>query len=219
MMLVQGAYDPDAPPKTWQPLPTGLMVFGSTGFTMISDAGAYACGTVEGCNGDGSGFGFEGGVEYWLLPWLGAEVSLLKPANMNAEGSGTNYRFDTTLETSVVTISGKVGIPAGPMRFYGKAGANYHRALHTTNQTIDDTTVTVDEVTTVFTGGTQTFDYRTGGWGWNFGGGAEAWFKTRFALYGEVDFIFLKGEDLDTGEGVLEDRVTMFMFGGRLRIF
>jgi hypothetical protein len=222
MLLVQGPYDPDAPPKTWQPLPTGLFVFGSTGLTMIGDAGAYACGTVEGCNDDGSGFGFEGGVEYWLRPWLGAEVSFLKPADMKADGSGSTYRFDSTLETSILTISGKVGIPAGPIRFYGKAGANYHRALHTTNQTIDDTTVTVDEETgetQFFPGATQTLDYRTGGWGWNFGGGAEAWFKTRFALYGEVDFIFLKGENLDEGEGTLDDRVTMFVFGGRLRIF
>ena len=184
-----------------------------------------------GCNGDGSGFGFQGGAEYWFAPWLAAEGTFLKPANMTAEGSGTGYKFDTTLETSVVTIAGKVGVPAGPMRFYGKVGANYQRSLSTNNQTIDDTTIIVQESTTVdgettvtektitYKGGSHTIDYRTGGWSWYIGGGAEAWFKGRFAVYGEAAWLGLKGDNLDEGEGRLDDKLTMFMFGARVKLF
>jgi hypothetical protein len=219
LLLIQGTYDPDAPPKTWQPLPTGLMLFGGSGYTMMGDAPLYACGTVTDCNGDGSGFGFVGGVEYWLWPWLGAEAQFLKPANMTAEGGGTGYKFDTTLEANVITLAGKVGIPVGPVRFYGKAGGNYQRSLYTNSQTIDDTTVTVDEITTVYKGGSITSDYETGGWSWYFGGGGEAWFKARFAIYGEVGWLGLKGENRNDGEGILDDKLTVFLFGGRVKLF
>lgn len=222
MMLVQGPYDPNAPPKTWQPLPTGLMVFGGTGLSFISNAGLYACGTVSDCNEDGSGFGFIGGAQYWLASWLGAEVAFIKPASMSADGSGTGYTFDSSLETSMLTITGNVGVPAGPMRFYAKAGANYHKGLFTNNEDIEDTVILLDETTgetVTYAGGTNTIDYQTAGWGWYFGGGAEAWFKTRYAIFAEIGWAGLKGANQGEGEGEMSDKVTTIFVGGRIRVF
>jgi hypothetical protein len=222
MLLIQGSYDPDAPPRTWQPLPTGLILSGGTGYTMISDAGLYACGTSEDCNSDGSGLGYTGSVEYWFAPFLAAEASIIKPADVTAAGKGTGYAFDSTLETALFALGGKVGVPAGPMRFYGKVGANYQQSLDTTTQTVEDTVILLDEETgqtVTYEGGSLTLDYRTRGWGWYFGGGAEAWFKSRFALFGEIAWHSLKGEDPDEGEGRLDDNLTVILVGGRLRIF
>ena len=105
------------------------------------------------------------------------------------------------------------------MRFYGKVGGNYQRSLYTSSQTVEDTPVTVDDVTTVYEGGSITSDYETDGWSWYFGGGAEAWFKARFAVYGEVGWLGLKGEDRHDGEGVLDDKLTVFLFGARVKLF
>lgn len=200
---------------------------------MTSDAPLYACGTVTDCEGDGSGIGYYGGVEYWLFNWAAAEVSILRPADTHTTGKGTGYSFDSNLESSILMIGGKVGVPGGPMRFYARVGADYHRAFFTNTETIEDTTAIVEdtvtnedgtttttETTYNYAGGKNTIDYETGGWSWYIGGGAELWFKGRYSVFTEFDMVFLRGSNLaDKGEGAMKDKVTMFMFGGRIKLF
>ena len=99
------------------------------------------------------------------------------------------------------------------MRFYGKVGAVFHRATTTTTQTNDPVTVTVDDEPVTIEGGTQTFETTTEGWGWLFGGGAEAWLTRYVAIYGELDFARLQGNPTSGGEGELDDRVMLVFFG------
>jgi len=219
VLLRQGAFDPDLPPRVWDESPSGLHVFGAGGFTWIGSAGDEACGiNVPTCSSDGSGFGYGLGAAFWFRPFFAAEATWLRPAEMTAEGSGTGYRFTTSLDARVLSVSGVLGIPSGPVRIYGKGGANYHQAMLTTTQTIDDQTRTIDGVELVIPGATQVLERRTGGWGWQFGGGAEFWANRWVGVFGEFGWTKLKGSDLDNGEAVMDDRVMSLMLGARVRI-
>lgn len=203
VLLRQGRYR-IRPPRVWKPAPTGLVVYGGGALTKLRDPVLIACGTVEGCKGDSAGIGYTAGATYWLTRWLGADVSYIKPPSVKASGSGQNYSFTSDFDVEVVTIGGKAGIPAGPLRFYGQGGWNYHRATATTIETISEQK--------------QTLEYKTKGWSWGFGGGMEAWITGRLALFGEAGTAKLKGKADDDGEAVLDDRLTYIFVGARLRI-
>jgi hypothetical protein len=219
LFLIQGPFDPTAPPPVRMLAPTGLVLFGGTGLSSLRDAGVRACGNVGNCTADGSGLAFSVGAVYWFIPFLGAEAGYVKPAEMTAEGGGETYRFDSSLDAELVTFAGVVGVPVGPLRIYGKAGTNYHRALFSTTQTIDDRTLIIDEdETEVVRGGTQTLQFRGEGWGWQFGGGVEGWLSRHFAIYGEFGWTALRGTDPEGGEGITDDRKIRLVVGARLRI-
>jgi hypothetical protein len=218
VLLVQGPYDPKAPPRRIGTAPTGFVLSGGAGFTWLGDQALIACGTVANCEGDDSGFGFAGAATFWFLPYLAAEAGYVRPGGMSAEGAGINYRFDSSFDADVVTIAGKAGVPAGPARFYGKFGMNHHWGTFTTNQTVDPRTIVVDGVEQTVPGGTQTLAYQTAGWGWLFGGGGELWASRLFGFYAEFTWTTLKGSDSHGGEAVMDDRVLSIMFGGQLRI-
>jgi hypothetical protein len=133
-------------------------------------------------------------------------------------GSGTNYRFNSTLETQFVTAVGKAGWPLGPFRPYAIAGANYHRALRTTTQETDALTVTEGDVTVTFPANTQSWASATDGVSWLFGGGAEVWLSKRLALYGEITRAAVKGTGLNGTEGSIDERLWCFWGGLRFRI-
>jgi outer membrane protein with beta-barrel domain len=219
VLLRQGPFTiRTGPPRTWAASPTGLIVFGGGGFANFGNFSAFACGDVIQCNSDNGGLAWTAGVTLWFKPFLGVEASYLRPAQATPDGSGSNYRFNSFLDAHVVNIAGKIGIPAGPVRFYGQSGVNYHRAKSGTTQTIDDSTVTVDGQTRTIPGGTQNYGIETSGWGWSFGGGTEVWLKRSFALYGEFERSALKGDARDGSEGSMNDHVTAFLFGARIKI-
>jgi len=215
--LVQGQ-DRPSEAKPWGPLPAGLVLFGGGGFAKFSDAVALACGTVSPCTGNDSRVTYAVGAAYWFTRFLAAEATYVKPANVTANGSGDTFRFDSSLDARVLTVTGMVGVPLGPVRLYGQAGANYHRATSSTTETIDDVTVTLDDVTETIPGGTQTFEMKTAGWGWLFGGGLEAWVVPSLAIYAEAGRAALKGAARDGGEGAIDDRVTFMLIGARVHI-
>lgn len=222
LLLIQGAYDPKAPPRTWTAAPMGLILSGGAGLTSYNNQGLLACGSVTDCSSNNWTLGYTGAVQFWLAPFLGAEVGYIKPGGTTAEGSGTSsistYEFNSELDGDVLTIAGLVGGPVGPLRLYGKAGANHQWSIQTETVTIADATATIDGVEQTVPGGTHSTTLRTSGWGWLFGGGMEAWVSPRFAIYGEAMWAAMKGGDADRGEGSLDQRQTMFFIGGKFHV-
>lgn len=216
VLLRQGSFS-FKPPRVFS-APSGLVVFGGGGLTRVADIGLLACGDIAGCTHKGAGWGFTAGVEYWVRPWLAAEGSYIKPAEVTAKGSGNSFRFDSSFKADVFTIAGKLGVPIGRVRLYGKIGSDYHDAKFLTDQTLDDRTITVDDTPQTIKGGRQTFELRTEGWGWMFGGGLEVWTAPAFGIYAEAGRGQLKGNTIDTGDGSLDDHVNYVMLGVRVRI-
>jgi hypothetical protein len=198
--------------------PNGLIVFGGGGLARFKDAVGLFCGNTPACTGKLSRPGFEGGVVFWFNPYIGAVATYKKGTEVKVNGSGTNYRFDSGLDAEVLSIAGAVGGPIGRVRLYGQVGVDYHRAQFSTTQTNDPRTVTVDGLPVVLAGGTQTLEFQTTGWGWLFGGGAEIWVTTPIAIYADVSWAALKGDDRNGGEPVINDRVTTIMAGIRFRL-
>jgi hypothetical protein len=205
-----------APPRSWDGGRTGLMLFGGGGLTSMSNVESIACGNTTDCSGGGWDFGYTAGVEYWFMPYVAAEGSYVRAADAKVSGSGNGFRFSNVLEAHVATVAGKVGVPAGRMRFYGQVGANYSRALFDTNQTVDPRTTTVDGVTVP--GGTVTNHVETRGWGYFFGGGAEVWFSGSFAVFGQYGRTAIKGSAIDDAEGIADERMTSLFVGARVRL-
>jgi len=218
LLLRQGRFDPTKGPRAWSASPDGLVVFGGGTYARFKNASASTCGDVSSCTSHDSGFGYTAGAAFWFLPYLAAEGTYVKPKNLTASGSGSKYTFNSSTDLDVLTVAGLVGVPLGPARIFGKAGATYHHALFSTTETIDDTTVTVDGVEQTFPGGTQTLEFETGGWSWMFGGGVELWFTRIVGVYSEVEWLSLKGKDLNGGEGVMDEKVFQVLLGGRLHI-
>jgi hypothetical protein len=137
---------------------------------------------------------------------------------MTASGSGNAYNFDSRLDSRIVTVVGKAGVPAGPVRIYGLFGGTYHRSLFQTEQTNDPSTVTIDGVEVTVPGNTQTFELPTDGWGMVFGGGLEVWVSPTIGIYGEFTRAALKGNARDDREGSIDDRFTSVFAGLRVHI-
>jgi hypothetical protein len=219
VMLRQGDVSLDPGDLGGLTAPSGLVVFGGAGMAQFADAVAVACGNVTECSGEDFRFAYAAGLEFWFTRFLAAEASYIKSQKVVAEGSATGFRFDSSLDPYIISIAGKVGIPARRARFYGKVGGTYHRAIIETTQTNDERTITIDDVPQTIPGGTQSFELTTGGWGWLFGGGGEFWLKPSFGLYGEVLRGALKGSALDDEEGAIDERVNAFVVGARVRIW
>jgi hypothetical protein len=215
--LVPGAELPESA-FTISP-PPGLIVFGGGGLGSYREVVSSSCGDVADCTGGNSRLTYTAGVAFWITPFLAAEATYLRPANVSVEGSGDNHRFDSSLDTHVFTVGGTVGVPAGRGRLYGRGGFTFHRATSTTTQTINDVTVTVDDVAQTIPGGTQTFVIETEGWTWLAGGGGEVWVSPRVAVFGEFVWANLKGDDRAGGEGRFDERLRLFLGGLRVRIF
>ena len=192
-------------------------MFGGGGVGDYRDAKALACGTTPGCTDEERG-AFAVGVTYWFARFVAAEGSYIRTPQLVVRGSGDTYTFDSSIDAHVVTMAGKGGLPLGPVRIYGYLGTNYHRATVGTTETIEDTTVTVDGAEQTIEGGTQTFELKTAGWGWTFGGGVEAWINPWIGIYGEANRSLLKGDALDDADGRLDEGVTTYLFGARVRI-
>lgn len=209
---------PAAEPRERFIPPTGLMVYGAGGVGKISDAVSLFCGNAVQCSGKSTRAGFKAGVAYWLTPYVGAFGSYVKIADVTAAGSGDRYRFDSFMDSEVLSAAGAVGAPVGRVRLYAHVGFNYHRALFSTGQTTDPVTVTVNDQPFVLEGGTQRFEFETSGWGWVFGGGAEIWATGPLAIYTELEFSGLKGDDRNGGEPTINDKLTLFVAGVRFRL-
>jgi hypothetical protein len=207
LMLRQGRVSL-TPSTTFSAVPTGLVLFGGGTYTKTSDVRLLACSTVSDCSGSDTGFRYSAGVAYWLTPFLAAEGTYLRPYEVTAAGTVSNFRFDTSFDADVFTVAGVLGVPLRAVRPFGKVGGNYHRAIFRTTQVQTDTTENA----------TQTYYVKTTGWGWMFGGGMEIWIKPWFGFYGEAGYAKLKGSPDDDEEGETNFGLTSILFGGRIHI-
>src|SRR5262249_34726231 len=148
------------------------------------------CGDVSPCGGQGRKVAPNVGASYWFTRFLAADVGFMKPANVNGNGSGTNYRFTSALDTRILTLGAKVGGQAGPLRIYGMGGGTYHQGLSSTTETIDPTDTT--------RGGTQTIAVKTTGWGLVGGAGIETWLvRSILGFYAEGGRMLVRGKEIN----------------------
>ena len=185
--------------------PRGLILFGGGGRSFSSAFSSQACGDVSTCSSDDQVFAGEGGVAVWPSRYIGLEVSLLRPGRMTAEGSGDAFEFNSDMDGGLLLFAGKVGVPIGRVRPFGMGGMNFHRATFTTVQTINESS--------------QTFQWRSEGWGHAFGGGVEVWLSSRVGIYGELTRLALKGDDVGGGEARTDAEMTSIVVGLRVRLF
>jgi opacity protein-like surface antigen len=224
LLLIKGRYTPPAPGEESRPsgpqfdVPAGLVVFGGGGYLQTTDATGVFCGDVSSCTGSESGFGFTVGAEYRFHPVLSVEFSYVKPPAATVSGAESTFRFTTEQKVDFYTVTGKVGVPFGRAKVYGRAGMSFNQAKVLTTQTQDPRTVTVDDAPFIIPGGTQVIDLRTDGFGWLFGGGLEVWANRTFAVFGEFSYGNLQGEDVNNGEGRIDNHLTSIIGGLRVHI-
>jgi len=213
LLLVNGNYTPPKPmtpeeeaaageERPHAPLPKGLVMFGGGGQFSLRDFVPFQCGNAAGCNGDGNVLTYGFGVTYWLTRNFGIEGSYMNPSTIKVSG-GDTFSFNTGLSADIWSVMGKAGVQAGAVRIYGQGGMNYHDATITTNQAIGTAT--------------QKIEFKTKGWNWIYGGGAEVWIK-KVAIYGEFDVAWIKGDDRAGGEAKIDDRARVFIGGVRVHI-
>ena len=205
LLLVRGKYDPDSPALVRR-APAGLVLFGGGGLIGFSEIAAAACGTVTDCRQDGAGAAFTGGVAFWIRPWLAAEGSYIRPSKLTTAGGESDFDFTSAFDVHIFTAVANIGVPAGPVRIYGKVGANFHHAIQTTTQIAGEDTQTIEVVTE--------------GWGPVYGAGFEGWIKPRFAIYVEAALGSLKGNPtVQTIEGDISEGFKYFFVGAKVKLF
>lgn len=203
MMLVKGSYSPGRI-RNWRETPTGLVAFGNVGRADYRDVVLIACGDAPTCNGDKAGISFSGGLTFWLNRWLGAEASYFKPSKSKVTGSGGSYSFDSSLDTHVFMVGGRVGVPVGAVRISGLVGWDYQDSVLKTRDTIN--------------GATQNAEIETEGWDWTWGAGMEIWISSRIAISLDAGLASLKGIPTGGGDTELDDRLRYVSGGVRVRI-
>ena len=165
LLLVQGSYSlrPRGPRRQ---APRGFVVFGGGAAGRLRRCAGVRLHRRADLFGRRTGIGYTVGADYWVTRYLAIEGSYFRPPHLTIAGSGNSFHFDSFLEPHLFTVAGKVGVPLGPIRLYGRAGFNYHRAESGTTQVIDPITITNEDGTTTTTpGSTESVDAKTDGLG------------------------------------------------------
>jgi hypothetical protein len=209
VLLVRGSYVYQAPrtedePHQWRPLPTGLLVYGGAGNARLDGAYSQFCGTATTCSGTDTGLGgYTFGATFWVRRWIGAEGAYVKPRQTKATG-GDGYSFTSTQDTDIFTVAAKGGVPAGPVRIFVQGGGAYHQGTTKTAETIN-----VD---------VQAFQYKTHGWTYMWGAGAEVWIWKKIAIYADLGVIQVRGAANTGGEARLDDSVRYIFTGAKFSL-
>ncbi len=200
------------------PSPKGLMLFTAGGIGSFSKTPALFCGTITDCSGSGTKLNYQGGATVWVTRFAAIDASYVGHLTASNAGELTNSSFDSSLSTKVAVVSLKLGLPLKVVRPYALVGGNYHWATFKTTQVIKNRTITVDDVETTITGGTQDFQWKTEGRGWVWGGGLEVPVGKVLQLYAEAGHIQLRGDDVDGGEYKMEDALNYAVIGFKIRL-
>ena len=204
------------PIPTFHSAPRGLVAFGGGGFGSMPDTLEQTCGNTSPCARESTKFNFMGGAAYWLTPWLGAEGSLFKLLAVETNGQGEDYEMISSVSPRILTVAALGGLNIKSARFYGRIGGAYHRVRVETSQATFPRSVPIDGVITTYPSTAQTFVYETEGWGRLLGGGVEGWVSDLIAIYADVSFMKIEGENADTGgERIMKDRVRVLHSGSQ----
>lgn len=196
----------------------GLFGYAGGGLASFANAALFACGSTD-CTGSTKPLTFAAGMTFWLNPYIGFDAAYLKPGEVRLDGGiDTLFKYTSGLDTNVLTLVGKGGLPLSYIRIYGFGGATWSRAHWDTLETIDDQTVVVDGVETTVTGGAQGLDLYTQGWGWVAGAGMEIPVSKRVMIFTEGGRAGIRGDDRQGGEGKIDDRILYIVAGLRVRI-
>jgi len=198
--------------SSWDPVPKGLILGGSIGLGRFSNINTTVCGDASSCTNKKLHADVSADVAFWLTRNLAGAVSYTRLTNVHASGSGTNFTFNTSVDTAVITLGGKVGGQAGPIRLYVMGGANYLLAASTTSETF-----TASATTTAATG---TLAFKANGWGWVAGGGMETWPTSRLGIFLDLKYMKIQGDNT-AGKtlGSLKDNVPAVEAGVRLHLW
>lgn len=212
-------------------VPNGLALFGGGGFDKYENFESKACGDIAECTAKSFRGAYTGGVTYWINNYVGIDAAYMRSMRLTANAPGSVYNFDSFLDAHVVAVTGKVGYPYGPARFYVRGGAAYQRSTFSTTQTISTSTITYTQTVTNPDGtttdvpttltvpaGTITNGVKTDGWGWLIGGGVEVWVNTRAGGFLEGGRLKLKGKAIDNSEATLNESAWFLVAGVRLHI-
>lgn len=198
--------------------PVGFLVAGHVGLSNHSKMPDVACGSVTSCTGSTAKGSFGATAAYWFTPVLGVRAGYFKPGSFSAEGEGSNYSFDSSLKTQLATVEGVVGAAVGQARIYGFGGVHRHKATFVQNETIESSTITIDNVPTTFEGGSFSSTLETNGWGWQAGGGLEWWFTRHVSVFGEGQYLRLRGQDVNGTDARVEENLMTIATGIRIYI-
>ena len=202
-----------------EPLPplTGLTMFAAAGLSTDLDFRSTVCGNATSCS-DKAPWPLTGGVGWWFTDFVGAEARYNYLGEIEADGSGQTFSFNSAREGGVLSVTGRAGYRSGRFRPFARGGMGYHRATLTTTETVNETTVVVDGISQTIPGGTQIIQVETSGWAPVFGGGAEVWLSPIVGIWGEVQRLGLKGEDRRGGEARIDDAAITAQFGLTFRL-
>jgi hypothetical protein len=154
VLLRQGSYDlrPRGPRRQ---APRGFVVWGGGALVDYSNALEFGCSGVTTVRATIAASATRSApILDHALPRHRRLVHQAAP--LTIAGSGTSFHFDSFFEPHLFTIAGKVGVPLGPVRLYGRAGFNYHTGESGTTQVIDPITITNEDGTTTTTPGSTT---------------------------------------------------------------
>jgi len=198
--------------------PAGVSIGLGGGSTSFSNTGTTQCGNVSPCTGNSGRLTYMGSVTLWVVPFLGIDVSYIKPAVMKLHGEPAGAVFDTHYDAQIYRVAVKAGLPTGRFRFYGIVGANYVKTALTTTETVAARTVTVDGITQTIAGGTQDFALKTAGWGFLIGAGVEVWASRRFAFFAEYNSASLRGKSTNGEIGRTSENGAAILGGIRFKL-
>jgi hypothetical protein len=202
----------------WGTPATGLVLSAGAGLSTFGNVADAACGDAPTCSKSGFEPAVTLGADFWITRFAAATIGYQRLDKVVANGAGDTYRFNSQLESHLFAVGGKGGFAVGAARPYGFGGLDWHEAVSTTSETINDATVVVNGVTQTIAGGTQTFAQQTKGWSWFAGGGVEGWVTRWVAVYGEFTRARVKGKPVAGGEGGIDDTATLITGGIRLHI-
>lgn len=197
---------------TREQLPTGLMIGAGGSGTKFGSVVSDACGDATTCSGQTVKFAPSAALTVWATDFFGLEFGYIQPGDVSVSGTNTNLTFSTTFQSRVATGALKIGVQAGPLRFYANGGVDYAITQETTTQSVTPSTKGQ--------GGTQTFELKTKGVGLYFGGGLEAWMSHRLGVYLEGGRAALKGSGPSgADQGSISDAIVYATLGLRFRVF
>ena len=216
---VPGSWMMEGPVPIGHTPPRGLVVFGGAGISSMPDTLDQTCGNTSPCARESTKFNFMAGAAYWLTPWLGAEGTFLKASGFETIGEGDDYQMTSSVSPGVFTVAAVGSLNIKAARLYGRIGGAYHRAEVETIQGTFQRVISVDGITTTYPASTQIFSYTTVGWGRLLGAGAEGWVSDSVALFAEVSFMRIEGDNADNGgERIMKDNLRSLMAGVKVHI-